>query len=85
MRWLIIAVLAACGGRAKPRPPSVDVRAEIQLAERAEKARRHDLAKIHYERAVAGAKDPASIWYARREYAETLASWGEFPQAMAHL
>jgi len=81
----VVAILAACGGRPKPLPPSVDVRAEIEQAEKAERARRHDLAKIHYERAVAGAKDPASISYARREYALTLISWGEFPQATQHL
>ena len=87
MKSLLLALLVACGGaRAKPTPPpSVNVRAEIAQAEQAEKARRHDLAKIHYEKAVAGAKDPSSIGYAHREYAETLATWGEFPLAIKHL
>lgn len=83
---VLVVVLAACGGRARQLPPpSVDVRSEIQQAEQAEKARRHDLAKIHYEKAVAGAKDPSSIWYANREYAETLMTWGEYPIAIRHL
>lgn len=82
---LLTAALAACGGKAKPAPPSVDVRQEVEMAEKAEKARRHDLAKIHFERAVAGAKDPSSIAYARREYAETLITWGEYPLAIQHL
>jgi len=85
MRAVLLA-LAACGGAApRPQPPSVDVRAEVAQAEQAEKARRHDLAKIHYEKAIAGAKDNASIGYANREYAETLATWGEFPAALRHL
>lgn len=84
MRALLLALLVACGGAQKPQPPSVDVRAEIAQAEQAERGRRHDLAKIHYEKAVAGAKDPASIGYANREYAETLVTWGEFPLAIQH-
>ena len=33
MKWLVVAaLLAACGARAKPQPPSVDGRAEIQQA-----------------------------------------------------
>lgn len=86
MRALLVLLLVACGARAKPLPPpSIDVRAEIAEAEKSEKARRHDLAKIHYEKAVAGAKDPSSVWYANREYAETLISWGEYPVAIHHL
>lgn len=82
----VVLVVAACGGaRTKVAAPSVDVRAEIEQAEQAEKARRHDLAKIHYEKAVAGAKDRASIGYANREYAETLITWGEYPLAIHHL
>jgi tetratricopeptide (TPR) repeat protein len=85
MRALVLVLLVACGARAKPPPPSIDVRREVQQAEAAEKARRHDLAKIHFERAVAGAKDASSIAYACREYAETLISWGEYPAAIAQL
>ena len=82
-RVVVVAIFFACGSR--PKPPSVDVRAEVEQAEQAEKARRHDLAKIHFERAVAGAKDPTSIAFARREYAETLITWGEYPAAIQHL
>lgn len=31
------------------------------------------------------AKDPTSIAFARREYAETLITWGEYPAAIQHL
>jgi Flp pilus assembly protein TadD len=85
-RALLVLFLVACGGRpAAPPQPAFDVRTEIEQAEKAEKARQHDVAKLHYERAVAGARDPASGAYARREYAETLVTWGEYPLAIEHL
>jgi tetratricopeptide (TPR) repeat protein len=61
------------------------VRAEVEHAEAAERTRRHDAAREHYRRAVAGARDPESIAFARREYAETLITWGEYPEAIAQL
>jgi Flp pilus assembly protein TadD len=67
------------------RAPAVAVRAEITQAETAEKARRHDLARAHYQRAIDAARDPASIAFARHEYAETLVTWGEVPEARAQL
>jgi Flp pilus assembly protein TadD len=79
---IVLLVLAACGGRAKPSAP---VRAEVEKAETAEKARKHDEARKHYQAAIASAKDPASIAFARREFADTLISWGEFPEATAQL
>ncbi len=79
-----LALAAACGHPA-PRTPSDAVRAEVQRAETAERARQHDVARGHYQRAVAAAKDPPSIGFARREYAETLVSWGEIPEAIAQL
>jgi tetratricopeptide (TPR) repeat protein len=82
---LAVVVLVACGQPKAPRAPSPDVRAEIERAEQAERARRHDVAREHYERAVTAANDPASIAFARREYAETLMSWGEFPAAITQL
>lgn len=88
MRALAMLLICACGHHAAPgpsTPPLFDVRAEIEQAETAEKAREHDVAKLHYEKAVAGAKDPASISYARREYAETLITWGEYPLAIENL
>lgn len=81
-----LLALAGCGGRAPaPAGPGAQVRAEIEQAEAAERARRHDVARAHYERAIAGARDPASIAFARREYAETLITWGEYPEAIAQL
>ncbi len=83
---LALAAAAGCGGRAPaPSGPSAEVRAEIERAEDAERARRHDVAREHYRRAVAGARDPTSAAFARREYAETLITWGEYPEAIAQL
>jgi len=61
------------------------VRAELEAAEAAERARQHEVARTHYEQAIAHATDPASSAFARREYAETLISWGEYPEAIAQL
>lgn len=86
VRLALLGLLLACGGRAPaPAGPSAQVRAEIDQAEVAERARRHDAARAHYRRAVASARDPESIAFARREYAETLVSWGEYPEAIAQL
>lgn len=83
---LVLVVVVACAGRsATPRAPSDTVRVEIERAETAERARRHDLARVHYERAVAAARDPASIAFARREFAETLATWGAIAEAIVQL
>jgi tetratricopeptide (TPR) repeat protein len=87
MRAVAVAVLlAACGHAPPPAPQGPDpvVRREIEQAELAEKQRRHDVARTHYEAAVAAAHDPKSIWFARREYAETLATWGEYGPAIRH-
>jgi Flp pilus assembly protein TadD len=80
--WLVTA--CAHGGPA-PRGPTAMVRGEIEQAEVAEKARHHDVARTHYQRAVAAARDPDSIAFARHEYAETLVTWGEAPEARAQL
>lgn len=81
-RVLIAVVLAACG---RTPAPSAPVRAEVERAETAEKARKHDEARKHYQAAIANAKDPASIAFARREFADTLISWGEYPEATVQL
>ena len=65
--------------------PAAAVRAEVEQAETAEKARQHDVARTHYQRAIAVARDPASIAFARHEYAETLVTWGEADSARAQL
>ena len=80
-----LCLAAACAHSPAPRGPTAEVRAEIARAEAAEKARRHDVARAHYERAIAAARDPDSTAYARHEYAETLVSWGEAPEARAQL
>lgn len=86
MRALVaILAVAACGHPPPPRAPSDVVQTEIHKAETAERARQHDVARTHYQRAVAEAKDPPSISFARREYAETLISWGEIAEAIAQL
>jgi Flp pilus assembly protein TadD len=83
---LAMVLLAACAhGAVSPREPAVAVRAEIDAAETAEKARRHDVARVHYLRAIAAAGDPDSAAFARHEYAETLVTWGEAPEARAQL
>jgi len=82
----IAAAAAACSG-ARPAPvaPTPAVRAEVAGAEDAELRRRHDLARTRYEQAIADAHDPSSEGFARRNYAQTLASWGEVPAAIAQL
>jgi Flp pilus assembly protein TadD len=86
VRALVLVLVLACGGRSPaPRAPAASVKAEIALAEEAERKREHDIARAHYERAIALARDPASGAYARREFAETLATWGEIREAIAQL
>ena len=86
MRFVVLALVIACGGRSPAvREPAPTVKSEIELAETAERARKHDVARVHYECAIAIAADPASGAYARREFAETLATWGEVPAAITHL
>lgn len=88
MRWpaAVAVVVTACAHTAPDPPgPAAAVRAEVAQAETAEKARRHDLARVHYERAIAAARDPDSAAFARHEYAETLVTWGEASEARAQL
>lgn len=91
MRQAAIALaLAACAHAApasgqSPPGPAAEVRAEVDRAEAAEQSRRHDLAREHYQRAIALARDADSVGLARHEYAETLVTWGELPEARAQL
>ena len=78
------SLIAACAHPPAPSP-TVVVRAEIERAETAERARDHELARLHYRRAIDQARDPDSIAFARHEYAETLVTWGEAPEAQAQL
>lgn len=89
-RCLRVAVVAlallACSRKPPVRPQPVDiVRSEIEQAEAAEAQRKHDVARIHYKNAVAAARDPGSIGFARREFGETLATWGENAEARVQL
>jgi Flp pilus assembly protein TadD len=84
VRALALAVLVACGTPA-PRTPSAIVKADVDRAEQAEKARQHGAARAAYDKAIADAKTPTDIAFARHELAETLISWGEIPAAIAQL
>ena len=81
----IAALLLACAPPPPPRGPSTAVKTDVEQAEDAERARHHDVARTRYEQAIADARDPASEAFARHEYAETLATWGEFDAAIAQL
>jgi tetratricopeptide (TPR) repeat protein len=78
-------VLVACGAAQHPADPKPDIRAEVRDAETAERARRHDIARARYEHAVADAKDADSIAFARGHFGETLATWGEYRDAIVQL
>lgn len=84
---VVLLGASACGGASKPPPQPVEdpVRVELARAETAERARRHDVAREHYLRAIAAARDPQSSALARREFAETLATWGEIAEAIVQL
>jgi tetratricopeptide (TPR) repeat protein len=83
--WFCLALLA-CGARGPSTAgPSKTVKLWVERAEKAEENRDHEVARKHYERAIANAKDPVSIGYARREFAETLATWGEIDSARGQL
>lgn len=86
-RVAILVGLVACASSAAPAPkgPSPVVRADVTTATDAELARKHDVARVQYERAITDAHDPQSESFARREYANTLASWGELPAAISQL
>jgi Flp pilus assembly protein TadD len=87
---LALSLLAACAAPGPQAPHTSEtvsavVKADVERAEDAEKARRHDVARTEYERAIADAHDAVSEHFARREFAETLETWGEVPAAIAQL
>ena len=89
LAFVVALALSACA-RPQPQAPKPDdaVKAEIARAEAAEAKREHLVAREHYEKAVAAAeqrRDPASIGFARREFGETLATWGENDEARVQL
>jgi tetratricopeptide (TPR) repeat protein len=85
----LVHAITACAPKGASTPgneASRDaVRAEITAAEDAEAKRNHEVARTHYEAAVAAAHDPRSAGFAHREYGETLATWGENEAARTHL
>lgn len=87
MKRAALAIVLGCGAAPAPAPapPPDPVGVELARAEQAERARRHDLAREHYLKAIAAARDPASLARARREFAETLVTWGEDAEAIAQL
>jgi hypothetical protein len=86
LSWAVALAVAlasvACAHAPARRGPAPAVRAEVTDAEEAERHRRHDVARTHYQRAIALAKDPQSVAFAHREYADTLAEWGEYAAAI---
>jgi tetratricopeptide (TPR) repeat protein len=82
---LVVSSLIGCGGRAAPRRPAAVTIAAIERAEAHEAARRHDLARAEYQRAIAEAPDRPSELHARLELAEQLAVWGEVGDAATQL
>ena len=91
MARLCVALVLVVGtwacGAATPAAsePSDTVKKWIRRAETAEQNRDHEVSRKHYERAIAEAKDAVSIGFARREFAETLATWGEIDSARGQL
>ena len=86
MRAWALVVFAACAHTAHPAVDArAPVRAEIERAEDAEKARQHDQAEDHYKRAIALATAPRDAAWAEHEFAETLATWGRLDDAAHQL
>ena len=84
-RLVVASILGAACGTPAPRAPSAAVKADVDRAEVAEKARDHEAARAAYVRAIADARTPADTAFARREFAETLISWGELAAATGQL
>lgn len=80
-----LAVLVACAAPKPVTTPSAVVVADVKRAEDAELRRDHDRARAEYEHAIADAHDPISEHFARREYADTLATWGEHAEMKRQL
>ena len=85
MRPALLVLAMACGAPPAPRTPGAVVKADVERAELAEKARQHDVARAAYVQAIADAKTPVDVAFARREFAETLISWGELAAAIGQL
>jgi len=85
VRAVGLVLALACCAPARPTTPSAVVKADVDRAEKSELARQHDAARAAYERAIADAHDPPSEHFARREYADTLATWGEYAEMRRQL
>jgi tetratricopeptide (TPR) repeat protein len=77
-----IGCAASRGGERRPATTTVALIAE---ADAAEANRDHARARELYRRAIASAPDPVSARAARRQYTETLLSWGELAAAQVQL
>jgi Flp pilus assembly protein TadD len=82
---LVSGMLTAGCGHSRPKTTQPAVRAELAAAEAAERRRQHEQARAHYLAAIAQATTPPGVVLARRAFAETLISWGEYPEAIIQL
>jgi Flp pilus assembly protein TadD len=73
----------ACAARSTG--PSAATVSAVEKAEAAERRRDHAAALALYRDAIAGATDPASERFARRELADSLIAWGEYEPASVEL
>lgn len=83
--WVAFAatIVAACR---TPHPvATAQTEAAVRAAETAERDRRHDVARARFQSAIASARDPQSIGFARARFGETLLTWGEYREGTAQL
>ncbi len=81
---IALTVAGACSSPARtPRAPRIaaSTRQTIENAQEYERARRYDLARAAYARAVAEAPDRTSGGWAARQMARALVFWGEYVDA----
>jgi tetratricopeptide (TPR) repeat protein len=83
----LLAIMAACGGSARPAPeqPTRATQDLLAQAEAAEKDRRYDRAQTLYVQARRQAHDAASGAAAALAHGRALIFWGDYAQAQAAL
>lgn len=77
--------LAGCGGARAPAEAPSQTRELLAQAESYERARRYDLAREQYQKAVDTAPTNRSAGFAAHRFASALAFWGELEAARAML